>query len=102
MHRTPAFELRTTDDGLVLDIGAEQWRLLFANVRRINPDWLVHVVALGPRVCAFTLRVDARPGEVANARRIVRAIAEWLQTGDPRQNVYLEVAQSRRAHTCRR
>ena len=91
MQRNIDFELRVIDDHIFLDVGGDRWRILLSGVRRIKPDWFVHVVALGPRVCAFTIRVDSPPPSEAVARMILTAISNWLRSGDPRRHVFLEL-----------
>ena len=92
VQQTFGFELRTVGDDIFLDTGTDQWRVLLSGVRRISPDWFVHVVAIGPRVCAFTVRVSTPPNDLTSVRLILGLISDWLNTGDLRPFVFLEAA----------
>ena len=91
--RLQTIELSRADDDIFLTVDGDRWRLLLSGVRRINPDWFVQVLALGPRVCSFTVRVASTPHEAIGS--ILRVIEDWLRSGDSSRHVFLEVADER-------
>ena len=93
--RTQAIELSHIDDDIFLTVGGHRWRLLLSGIRRINPDWFIQVLALGPRVCSFTVRVPSAPHQTASIEGILRVIEDWLRCGDCQRHVYLEVQDER-------
>jgi hypothetical protein len=93
--RSQAIELSHGDDDVFLTVAGDRWRLLLSGVRRINPDWFVQVLALGPRVCSFTVRVPSAPHQAASIGGILRVIEDWLRSGDSERHVFLEVSDER-------
>jgi len=90
MSDTP-FRLSTAGDGVCLAVREDQWRVYLKGARRIGRDWFVHVLALGPRACTFTIRVAGLPYEVTTARRIMQLVSDCLHGDAARTHRYLEL-----------
>ena len=94
--RTQAIELSQDNDDIFMMVGGDRWRLLLSGVRRINPDWFVQVLALGPRICSFTVRVPSAPHQAASIGSVLAVIEDWLRSAaDSRRHVFLEVRDER-------
>jgi hypothetical protein len=84
-------ELSRVGDDIVLDIDDDHWRLVISGVRRMDPDWFVQVLALGPHVCTFTVRVGSPPHLATVVASILSALEKRLREPEPRRHVFLDL-----------
>lgn len=78
------------DEGLCVSAGGRRWRLYVRDISRIQQDWFIQIVAIGPRVCTVFVRTDA-PDIGASAAPVFHRIREWLATGTLRECVFLDL-----------
>jgi|SRR2546423_15080813 hypothetical protein len=84
-------ELNGSDTSPLLTIGSDEWRVHVLGVVRVQRDAFVQIAVLGRRVCMLTVRMrDAMVPGVTGVR-LLDTVAEWLQSGDTRSDVYLEL-----------
>ena len=83
-------QLRTAHEPLSIVVGSDIWDLYVFGVTRVQHDWWVQIVAVGPRSCTVTVRVGAAKGRGAAAHEIVRLVRDWLLEGDVSDHAFLE------------
>jgi hypothetical protein len=91
MRSQMPFRLSTAGDGAALAVRDDLWQVQMRGVRRVGSDWFVQVLALGPRECSFTIRVEGVPYEAATARRMLQLVSDYLHGDVIRSHVYLEL-----------
>ena len=74
-----------------LKAGAYAWRLYVLEARRVDRDWFMQVAAVGRRTHTIDVRVRADSCHSATAQRVLAAIRDHLLSGDPREEVFLEL-----------
>jgi hypothetical protein len=74
-----------------LTAGHEQWEVYFVEVLRVDRDWVVDCVAIGPRAVRVKIRCRSEVNHYQTAHRVMSALREWLATGEHEDAAYLEV-----------
>ena len=79
-----------TAGGITFVAGGEMWRLYVRDASRIQGDWFIQMVAIGPRTCTVIVRTNS-PALGATAARVFQKAREWLATGDGRACIFLDL-----------
>jgi hypothetical protein len=74
-------------------VGGQTWQVYFLDVSRVGADWLVECAVVGARLSTVTVHCRAEATHSDTARRVIEAVRQWLQTGDAREDAYLEIPQ---------
>jgi hypothetical protein len=90
MHIDVERQLRTTHEPLSIAVGSDIWDLYVFGVTRVQRDWWVQIVVVGPRACTVTVRVDSSNGRGAAAHEIIKLVSAWLLEGDTSDHAFLE------------
>jgi hypothetical protein len=90
MHFDVERQLRTTHEPLSVSLGSNIWDLYVFGVTRVQRDWWVQIVVVGPRVCTVTVRVDSSNGRGAAAHEIIKLVTAWLLEDDTSDHAFLE------------
>ena len=108
MHFDVERQLRTTHEPLSIAVGSNIWDLYVFGVTRVQRDWWVQIVVVGPRACTVTVRVDSANGgsslsdaisdggrssangRGAAAHDIIKLVTAWLLEDDASDHAFLE------------
>ena len=90
MHFDVERQLRTTHEPLSIAVGSNIWDLYVFGVTRVQRDWWVQIVVVGPRACTVTVRVDSANGRGAAAHEIIKLVTAWLLEDDTSDHAFLE------------
>ena len=90
MHFDIERQLRTTHEPLSIAVGSNIWDLYVFGVTRVQRDWWVQIVVVGPRACTVTVRVDSSNGRGAAAHEIIKLVTAWLLEDDTSDHAFLE------------
>lgn len=90
MHFDVERQLRTTHEPLSIAVGSNIWDLYVFGVTRVQRDWWVQIVVVGPRACTVTVRVDSSSGRGAAAHEIIKLVTAWLLEDDASDHAFLE------------
>lgn len=77
--------------------GDHAWEVYFLDVSRVERDWIIECVVVGPRVNTVTIRCRSESSHGDAARRIMGTLRDWLVSGEGPETAYLEVAELDRA-----
>lgn len=75
-----------------LKAGEHAWRLYVLEAKRVDRDWFMQIAAVGRRTHTIDVRVRADSCHSVTAQRVLGAIRDYLLAGDPREEVFLELA----------
>jgi hypothetical protein len=90
MHIDVERQLRTTHEPLSIAVGSDIWDLYVFGVTRVQRDWWVQIVVVGPRACTVTVRVDSSNGRGAAAHEIIKLVSAWLLEDNTSDHAFLE------------
>ncbi len=76
---------------LTFRIGQNVWIVHFLDISRLDDSWLIECAIDGPRAKRVTIRAAVEPHAGLTAQRVIAALREWLASGDPRDQVVLEL-----------
>ena len=74
-----------------LTAGRHTWEVYFVEVSRVERDWMVECVVVGPRVTHVTIRCRSEISHNETARRVMSALRDWLASGGSGDAAYLEL-----------
>ncbi len=74
-----------------LTAGEHRWEVYFVEVSRVERDWIVECVVVGPRVTHVTIRCRSEVSHNETARRVMSALRDWLSSGRSGDASYLEL-----------
>jgi hypothetical protein len=74
-----------------LSVSGRSWQVYFVDVARVQSDWLIECMVVGPTVHHVTIHCRPEASHGDTARRVMTALREWLVSGDDRDVAYLEV-----------
>jgi hypothetical protein len=83
-------QLRTAHEPLSIVVADDIWDLYVFGVTRVQHDWWIQIVAVGPRACTVTVRVDSTNGRAAAAREIITLVTAWLLEDGVSDHAFLE------------
>ena len=81
-----------SDHQLSMTVGGNVWRMYVYGVTRVGRELFIQAALFGPRTCTAIVRVTARRTRRQAAHEALALITDWLESGDPRDHVFLESA----------
>ena len=96
MHHHQPLEARLDGSRFhgTLRAGPHSWHVYFTDVSRLDRDWMIDCVVVGPVEARVTIRCPVAGGHADAARRVMRALADWLAAGSYHDAAYLEVPEA--------
>ncbi len=92
LHHTQRHHLENAAFHGMLKAGRQSWHVYFVAVTRLDRDWIIECTAVGPTIVDVSIRCPADTTHANAARRVMRAMADWLASDECRDGAFLELS----------